>query len=386
MSKTIVILGAGLAGLPAAHYILKHLATKLDLKVLLVSPAEDYYWTLGTLRVVVPDQMGEDKIFYSIPKIFHKYPPANFEFVHGRAETWDPETNSVLVAMNDGTSRTINYHTIIVATGSSAKGGMPWKLVGDSSQTHAAIAKLRDQVKNAHSIVVGGAGATGVEFAGELGSAYAKTGEKTVTIITNESSVLENRMNGGLRKRTQKNLEKLKIKVITNTKVTNVTEDETGSTTVELTRSDGTVETVQTDLFVPTWGLSFNSDFAPADMRLPNGRLKVTETMQAHGYDNAFIVGDVADCEPGQIAYAEAQVKHVMKALEQYLSGGKMPKYIRNPMVGQLLSIGQDYGAGQMGNWQIWGWFAWYFKSRYLGTDYAPACANGERFVIFGSI
>ncbi|KAF7546925.1 hypothetical protein G7Z17_g8081 [Cylindrodendrum hubeiense] len=387
MPKTIVILGAGYAGLPAAHYILKHQAAKLDLKVLLISPAEDYYWPVATPRAIIPDQMADDKIFYSIPTVFAKYPSSRFEFVLGKAEAWSPDKSSVLVAMNDGSSRTIEYHTIIVATGSRAMNNMPWKLVGDSATTHAALAKLRDGVKKAKSIVIGGGGATGVEVAGELGYTYAKAGKKNITLITSDTTVLEKRILDRVRTDAHNELKKLKVNLITSTKVTNVTPDAKGATILELTKLDGTTETIETDLFVPTWGMNFNSDFAPADMRLPNGRLKVTGTMQASGYENAFIVGDVADCEPLQIIYAESQVKHVVTVLDQYFtSGGKVPDYVLRGTPTHVVSVGPGHAAGHFGSWKIWGWLLWYFKARTLGTDYALACAEGEKFIVIGSL
>lgn len=49
MSKTVVILGAGLAGLPLAHHILKNKADKYDLKVVLVSPSDEFYWNLASV-------------------------------------------------------------------------------------------------------------------------------------------------------------------------------------------------------------------------------------------------------------------------------------------------------------------------------------------------
>lgn len=45
MAKTLVILGAGIAGLPIAHHVLKHTAPQVKggLKVILVSPNTDQY-------------------------------------------------------------------------------------------------------------------------------------------------------------------------------------------------------------------------------------------------------------------------------------------------------------------------------------------------------
>jgi malic enzyme len=42
MGKTLVVLGAGVAGLPIAHHVLRHTVPKVkDLKVILVTPNTD---------------------------------------------------------------------------------------------------------------------------------------------------------------------------------------------------------------------------------------------------------------------------------------------------------------------------------------------------------
>lgn len=391
MTKTILILGGGFAGIPAAHYILKHQAAKLDLKVVLVSQSEDFYWAVATPRVVIPGQMGEEKVLYNIPKQFEQHPSSRFEFVLGTARRWDPDQNSLTVTNNDGSSRTLSYHTIIVATGSHAKDQMPWKLVGGSAETRAVLAKVREDVRNADSIVVGGAGPTGVELAGELGSEYAKAGRKRVTIVTSADQVLEERVMGAVRQTARRELERMNIRVVTGTRITSVADAGDaaggGATLLQLQKSDGSTETLRTDLFVPTWGMGFNSDFAPAGMRQPNGRLRVTKSMQAPGYKNAFIVGDVADRFPQQVVYAEHAVKHVLTALEAYLAGGAVPDLeIDEAKLGHVVSLGRDRAAGHMGSWKLPGWLLWWFKSRTLGTNYAPAIAKGKRFVILGSI
>ncbi|KAH7309053.1 hypothetical protein B0I35DRAFT_359889 [Stachybotrys elegans] len=386
MTHTVVILGAGHAGLPAAHSILKHQAEKFDLKVVLVSPSDDYYWPIATPRIIVPNQMADDKIFFHIPKLFEKYPSARFEFVHGKAETWNPDDNAVLVTLNDGSSRTVEYHTIIVATGSSAQAQMPWKLLDNSKQTRAALDDFRRRVRDAESIVIGGAGPTGVEIAGELGSAYAKLGKKSVTLITSNSMVLEDRIMTKVRTEAMAKLGKLKVNVRTSTRITNTTEDDDGATTIQLSHSNGTNESIKADLFIPSWGLKFNTGFAPASLLEPNGRFKITDKRQAPGYKNTFIVGDVADGEPLQIMFAETHVKHVVAALEQYFTGGEIPKYVPRTWSGHVVSVGRDYGAGEVAGWKLWGWLVWFLKSRHLGTNYAPDCAEGKRFVTLGSI
>ena len=58
---------------------------------------------------------------------------------------------------------------------------MPWKgSLSGYEATRDGLHKVQGQVKAAKSIVVGGAGPTGIEVAGELGFEYGKNKEITL--------------------------------------------------------------------------------------------------------------------------------------------------------------------------------------------------------------
>lgn len=57
----------------------------------------------------------------------------------------------------------------VIATGASYKEGPPFKGLGSTEETKAALNEWRKRIKAAKSIVVAGGGATGTEVAGELG-------------------------------------------------------------------------------------------------------------------------------------------------------------------------------------------------------------------------
>ncbi|KAK9482093.1 fad binding protein [Lipomyces starkeyi] len=381
MPKTFVILGAGLTGLPLAHYVLKHYANKHDLKVILVSRSDEFYWNIGTPRAAIPGQFTDDKVFFSIPKAFAKYPAQRFEFVLGTVETWDPDKNSVSVTRSDGQTRTLDYHAILVATGSDYADHMPWKLVGTSQETRDSLAKLRKEVDKARSIVVGGGGPTGVEFAGELGHEYAKTGKKKVTLVITESLPLESKNLEATRQAAKKELEKLKVKIIANARVTKTT-NRAGGNVLGLIKADGSKETLETDLFVPTWGVTFNTSFAPTSLLEPNGRLKVTKSLRAPGYDNVFLAGDAANADSYAATIREPQVRYLATALGQYLTGGKVPEYSPQTKVGLAGSVGPGRGIGQMGNFNMWSFLVWYYKARHMCTNVAPEYAAGNSLIL----
>ncbi|KAI1876476.1 hypothetical protein JX265_004002 [Neoarthrinium moseri] len=380
MTKTVVVLGAGMAGLPISHYLLSHTTTSVpDLRVILVNPSDEFYWNLASVRAVVPGQLSEDKYLWSIPKLFAKYPSDKFEFLAGKAETLSPDSNSVVVALNDGSKRSIDYHTVIIATGSDSKDGMPWKTVGTSQQTRAALAKLQQGIKDAKSIVVGGAGTTGVEFAGELGTVYAKAGTKAVTIISADTLPLESRVMESTRSTAKSELERLNVKFIAGAKITNVTEAG-GQQVLELTKKDGSKTALKTDLFVPTFGMVLNTQFAPRDMLDAQGQLQQDKYLRAPKYKNVFVLGDAGNLEAKQAAMLENQIRHLAKQFDSYFKSGQVEEYKFDPSKVMLgISIGSGRGTGQVGTWKPFSLIMWFMKSRHLGTDKAMDIAAGLR-------
>ncbi|KAI0967426.1 putative FAD binding protein [Xylaria arbuscula] len=378
MARTVVVLGAGVAGLPIAHYLVRQtLKQHQDLRVILVSPHDTFYWKFASVRFALPDQMAEDKYMFPLADQFASYPSGKFSLVIGAAETLDPEHNTVSVRVADGELRSIEYHTLIVATGSRAHADMPWKELGTTAQTRASLSELRAAIRDARSIVVAGAGLTGVEFAGELGSAYAKPGLKKVTLVGAEALPLEKRIKEDVRQTTRRELEKLGVKYIGGAKVTSDVKSK--EKTVTITRNDGTTETLDVDLVVPTFGVVPNSEFAPEALRDATSRLKQGKDLRAPGYKNVFVIGDIGNLQPAQAAHTDAQTRHLMTQFNSYFSDKSVEPYAFDPDKIQLaLTIGRDRGTGQVGSWRLWSILVWFLKGRHLGTNTADTYARGD--------
>jgi apoptosis-inducing factor 2 len=179
MTNTIVILGGSYGGISTAHRILKQ--TKVTpVKVVVVSPNTHFYWNIAGPRALVPGQIPDDKIFQAIAPGFKQYPADRFEFVAGTAENLDVEAKKVTVAGSTGQT-VLNYDILILATGSSTKEDIPLKGRGTTEETKEALHVFQQKVKQAKTIYVVGAGATGVEVAGEI--AFEYKGQKDVTLV-----------------------------------------------------------------------------------------------------------------------------------------------------------------------------------------------------------
>jgi NADH dehydrogenase FAD-containing subunit len=179
--KNIVILGASSAGVSTAHRLLKQTAkASVSIKVTLVSPNSHLYWNLATTRAIIPGAIEEDKIFHSISDGFKQYSADKFEFILATAEGLDVEGKKVSVSGNNGPTD-LSYDILILATGSRTKEDTPFKGHGSHQATLDALHDYQNKVKSAKSITVVGAGATGVETAGELGYAYGNS--KKITLV-----------------------------------------------------------------------------------------------------------------------------------------------------------------------------------------------------------
>lgn len=182
--KTILILGGSFAGVSTAHRILKQASkTGPAVKVILVSPNTHLYWNIAAPRALLPGQFTDDKIFQSIPDGFKQYSKDQFEHVVGFASNLDAANKKVKVSADvEGHKlvKTVGYDFLIIGTGSRSKEfdddvKAPFKGLGSTEVTKDALHEFQELVKKSKTIVVAGAGPTGVETAGELGYEYGKS-------------------------------------------------------------------------------------------------------------------------------------------------------------------------------------------------------------------
>lgn len=383
---TIVILGASLGGLPIAHWLMKHTApTMKNLKVVLVSPNTDFYWCLASVRAILPDMLPDEKVFFPIAPLFSKYPKGQFEFIVGKAETLDPVKRTVLVSTtsNSGVPRELAYDTLIVATGASTKGDMPWKNLGSTEATKKAVQGFRDVIGSAKSIVVAGGGDTGSEIAGELGEEYASKGLKEVTFIIDKSLPLTAIARNNVRQAVASYLKNLKVNIVPSARVTTVSNaaGNSGRKVLQVTLEDGSQKTLETDVYIPAFGMSPNSQFAPTQMLDSSGRFKQTLELRAEGHDNIFVIGDVGNLQAATGKIVDDQVIQLSKILPAYLSRQELPLYKPGNTVMFAVSLGKSGGTGQVGNFRMFSWLVWMLKCRFLGTQYMADYVVGNRTI-----
>lgn len=405
-THTMVILGAGLTGVPLAHHLLKHTPASIGLRVVLVSPNDEMLWVYATVRAILPDKFGHDKIFHPLGPAFAKYSASKFEHIIGTAHSLDPEAKRVVVLSTDAEikqqqqqqQRTIDYDTLVIATGSSFKDDMPFKNLTDTTSTKKEIEILRNKIAAARSIVVAGAGQTGVEVAGELGQEYGLAGTKEITLIADGSLPLMPEARKDVRQTAACELAGLGVKIVANTRVVGTATTPAGKQSLTLrptTGSDKTENnnnnnnntphntepaTLETDLYIPAFGVVPNTSFLPAAMLAADGRVRVDRrTLQAAGHADIFALGDAADAQAATGKHADAQVRFLGPALREVLAGRAVPSYKADDRFVFAVTIGPCRGTGQVGGWRLWGWIVRLTIGKHMGTNYAPDIAAGDR-------
>ncbi|KAH7140912.1 hypothetical protein EDB81DRAFT_799160 [Dactylonectria macrodidyma] len=372
MSKAVVILGAGWAGLPLAHKLLKYTVPKVSgLKVILVSPNSHFFWNVAATRGLIPGEIPDDKLFLPIKPAFEQYSAENFEFVLGKADSIEAATNTINVSLNDGAQRGISYDHLVIATGSRLASNLPLKPIGSHESTLAAWTDLKNQIKSAKSIVIAGAGATGVEVAGELAAKYGTA--KEITLLISSEKPLEGTL-PSVRTSVDNDLKRLGVKLVYQSRVTDV--KESGKQT-EVTVSNGS--TIVADLYLPLHGVRTNTSFVPDNLLDSDGNVTLDKNMRVSGTKNIWGIGDVGSIEPKQLTVTDNQIIYLASALDASLRGSTPPgpyQPMNKTMI--FLSLGRKMATGQIGNWKLFGFMVSWVKGRKLFVDTAEGYVGGK--------
>jgi hypothetical protein len=179
--KNILILGGSYAGVSLAHRILKQAANAEPFKITLISPNRDFYWNVAAPRGIIPGQLTDDQLFQPIAAGFSNYPTGRFEFKLASAEHVNFEAKTVQISSPEG-MKILNYDYLVLATGTRINGNVPLKGLGSTEATKTALYDFQAQIGRANTIVIAGAGVTGVEVAGELGFEYGE--QKEIVLVS----------------------------------------------------------------------------------------------------------------------------------------------------------------------------------------------------------
>ncbi|KAL5614336.1 hypothetical protein BROUX41_004442 [Berkeleyomyces rouxiae] len=380
MVKTVVVVGASYAGLAVSHRLLKYTRQQNpDLKVVLVSKSNYFYWNIAAIRAVVPGAIHDDQIFHAIEPGFAAYPPANFQFLVGTASDIDASAKTAAITTSTG-RQVIPYDYLVLASGARAvpsKPDTPWKAVATGppdqdtyNQTLAALHATQKSVADAKHIVIAGAGPTGVETSAELRYAHK---DKTVVLLTAGDSLLAGDSIGSS---AEREITALGVEVRRNARVKTSRALASGKTEVLLHSG----ETIETDLYMPTMGLEPNSEYVPATSLNENKYVNVDDNFQVQGLKDVWACGDIVSKPRAGFMLADKQAAGVAKNVELAMQGKPQLAVKGFPFDVLIGAAGRDRGFVRAGWFGLPSILAWAAKSRTLGLDSAPKYVNGTQW------
>lgn len=241
---------------------------------------------MASVRAIIPGQIKDETLFQPLTTIFERYPSEKIEIIIGAAGKVDTDSKTVSVSL-PGSSQSLKYDQLVVATGArSTTSTVPWKILDSYDETVSNLDSTRERVQAAKHIVVAGAGATGVEVAGELGYEFGKT--KEIILLSGGQNLLDGDSIGPAAKAE---LEKLNVNVKLGARVTGAKELPDGKTEVSLEKG----ETIATDLYLPTMGMKPNSEMLDSKFLNEKGYVVVDAQYRVKGLEDqgVWAVGDV---------------------------------------------------------------------------------------------
>jgi NADH dehydrogenase len=336
MTDRVVVLGAGYAGAGAVTTLEEKLA---DAEITWVSE-HDYHLVLHEAHRVIRNPDAEDAITVPVEEI----KSSDTEFRKGRVDGVDVE--GLTVSLVDGS--TVAYDYLLVALGSAtAFYGIPGleehahtlKGLEDAHGIHDAVEDAADAATRADParVVVGGAGISGVQIAGEIAE-YRDIHDAPIeiTIVEALAEIMPGR-DAALQHRVRRLLDARDIQILTDDPVTEATD--------EIVHFDER-EPIEHDVLVWAGGVTGRDALEGAGVDANHNRVTTDATFRTTD-ERVFAVGDAAAIEidgtdvppTAQAAWDAADVAaaNVARAIQ-----GRPLRTWSYRDKGTVLSVGED--------------------------------------------
>ncbi len=371
--KTIIV-GAGFGGLEVAKDLKN---AKNDV---LVIDKLNHHLFQPLLYQVATGALAPDDIATPVREILRKN--KNTSFIMGNVQHIDKDKQ--ILQLECGMSFHFDYLVLAPGVRHSYFGNDDWepfapglKTIEDATCIREKILKAFEQAERAPSgaeaieflrFAIVGAGPTGVELAGSIAEIAFSSMQKKFTkirpdqakifLIEGAPCVLPG-FPEALSIRAKTDLEKLGVTVMTNQKVSSITQK-------------GVV--INGELLTAPTVVWAAGNIAPALLKTLDtpldrqGRAIVEKDMSIPSNENIFVIGDAAHFAtesgplPGLAPIAKQQGRHVANIIS-----GKVLKDKRQPFKyhdrGSLATIGKGKAVGMMGKLKLTGVFAWFIWS-----------------------
>ncbi|SFC56460.1 NAD(P)/FAD-dependent oxidoreductase [Tropicimonas isoalkanivorans] len=329
MEKRVIIVGGG--------YVGADLASRLDRSadVTLVEPRDAFVHSAAMIRAVLkPDLLDRALLpYHSLLR--------NGRVVQARVS----DVGADSVTLEDGT--TLEADVIVVATGSAY--AAPFKPAGDSIPAfRQANADAHDALRAAGSIAIVGAGAVGIELAGEIRAAMP---DRSVTLVSETPTLLpEHPPRLGAELTRQLGVLGVEVRFAERAEVV---ADPSAPFRGPLKLENG--ETLQVDLVFPALGARPQNALLrdlPGARIGANGRVLVDRYLRPSDYPNVLAAGDAVDTgDAMSIVGTLRQLPWLENAVRTLLRGGRLERILpyapwRKPPI--ILPLGPQMGASSV--------------------------------------
>lgn len=365
MATNIVIVGAGFAGVAATKKLAKTFKKDSSVSITLIDK-HSYLTYLTELHEVAASRVEPDAIKLDLQRVFARQ--KNVQLLTDNVVSID-HANKKVIAENN----TLEYDYLVLAMGGEPNDfGVPgvkdnaftlWSME-DAERLRDHIEDVVKRASNEHNVVtrralltfvIVGGGFTGVEMVGEINEHFdhlanlykLDRNEFSAYLVEATPNILQ-MVTEKEREKTMKYMQKVGIIVSLNDGIQSVDADG-----VKLASGNR----IQTYTTIWTAGVQANSDTKDFGMEKARAnRLVANEYMEAKGYDNTYVVGDLVYFEDP--THNSAPTPQIVQAAEQTgetaaeniiasIKGTEKHVY-KGKYDGFMVSIGSRYGVAYL--------------------------------------
>jgi NADH dehydrogenase FAD-containing subunit len=329
-TPTVVIVGGGYGGISVAK------ALDEFVNVVLVEPKDAFHHNVAALRALV-DPAWPARTFLTYDHLL-----AHGTVIRDRAVEVDQHG----VTLASGRRLAADY--IVLATGST----YPFPAKSQHPDTADAIAHYHAMYTNleqANRVMLVGAGAVGLELAGEITAAWP---DKQVVLVDLADEILPGPFDPRLREELNRQLDALKVERVLGSPLTALPPSAPGEPAAfTVSTEDG--RSVEADLWFRCYGGEPVTTYLAGDLakaRTTDGYLEVTPELQLAGFDNVYALGDLTAMDVNKAAVASRQGDVVAANIRaQVADEDERVAYTLAPTA-IILPLGPTGGAGQRGD------------------------------------
>lgn len=296
----IIILGAGYGGLMTAVRLQKHVGVG-EAEIILVNK-NDYHYETTWLHEASAGTLHHDRVRYDIHDVIDRN---KVEFIQGTVVEIKKDENKVILENGE-----IDYDYLVIALGGEPETfgikGLKEYAFGISNVNSSR--QMREHIEyqfatynmeaekdeSRLTIVVGGAGFTGIEFLGELTNRipelcheYDVDSHKVKIICVEAAPTVLPGFDPELVQYAVSQLERKGVEFLIGTAIKEATPEG-----ILVAKGDDEPREIKAGTVVWAAGVRGSSIIEKSDFEAMRGRVKVTPELRAPGYDNIFVIGD----------------------------------------------------------------------------------------------